>query len=219
MPAPVPRREIRYGRAAVIRTREDFRHYVEADRIALGLPRSAHTRMFNVVWRYQRCLRRLELRLNARANPLLVLAARLHHRRLGRQLGFTIPPNVFGPGLSIAHYGTIVVNPGARVGANCRLHVGVNIGTAAGERAAAPTIGDNCYIGPGAKLFGPIEIGPNTAIGANAVVDKSFPEGNGTLGGVPARKISDRGSSGLIIMGHDVGHSRPPTGHGEPTRR
>jgi serine O-acetyltransferase len=163
--------------------------------------------MFNVVWRYQRCLRQLEYRLNTRANPVSLAVAKLRHRRLGRLLGFSIPPNVFGPGLSIAHYGTIVVNPGARVGANCRLHVDVNIGTSAGEQTAAPTIGDDCYIGPGAKLFGPIEIGSGTAIGANAVVDRSFPEGNITLGGVPARQISSRGSEGFVIPGHTAASS------------
>jgi len=74
----------------------------------------------------------------------------------------------------------------------------VNIGTAAGQSEAAPTIGDNCYIGPGAKLFGPIEIGSNTAIGANAVVNRSFPDGHLTLGGIPAKQISSRGSEGLL---------------------
>jgi serine O-acetyltransferase len=188
----------------VISSRDDLRRYLEADRVALGAGRGAISRLFDVVWRYQRHLRHLEYRLNTNAGRASLLAARLLHRRLGRQLGFTIPPNVFGPGLSIAHYGTIVVNPGARVGANCRLHVGVNIGTAAGQQSAAPTIGDNCYIGPGAKLFGPIDIGPNTAIGANAVVDRSFPGGNITLGGVPAKQISERGSKGLVIIGHPV---------------
>jgi len=155
--------------------------------------------VFDIVWRYERALRRLEYRTNTHANPLALTIARLRHRRLGRLLGFSIPPNVFGPGLSIAHYGTIVVNPGAKVGANCRIHVDVNIGTAAGEQTAAPNIGDNCYIGPGAKLFGAIEIGPNTAIGANAVVSKSFPGGHMTLGGVPARQISDRGAEGYLL--------------------
>jgi serine O-acetyltransferase len=117
-------------------------------------------------------------------------------------LGFSIPINVFGPGLSIAHRGTIVVNHGARVGANCRLHVCVNIGTEAGKSNGAPEIGDNCYIGPGAKLFGPIRLGDNLAIGANAVVNASFPEGNMTIGGVPAKKISDKGSDGLLIVGY-----------------
>jgi serine O-acetyltransferase len=77
----------------------------------------------------------------------------------------------------------------------------VNIGTEAGKSASSPTIGDNCYIGPGAKIFGEIIIGANTVIGANAVVNKSFPEGNQTIAGIPARVISQKSSEGLLIKG------------------
>jgi serine O-acetyltransferase len=68
----------------------------------------------------------------------------------------------------------------------------VNIGTEAGSDDVAPTIGDNCYIAPGAKLFGAIVLGDNVVVGANAVVNRSYPEGNCTLGGVPARVISKK---------------------------
>jgi serine O-acetyltransferase len=118
------------------------------------------------------------------------------------RLGFSIPINVFGPGLSIAHRGTIVVNAGTRIGANCRLHVCVNIGAGAGSGGKAPTLGDNCYIAPGAKIFGDVVIGPNTAIGANAVVNKSFPQGGVTIGGVPAKVISNKSSQGLMTLGY-----------------
>lgn len=89
--------------------------------------------------------------------------------------------------MSIAHYGSIVVNSTAQIGNNCRIHSCVNIGVQK-DGSRAPIIGDNCYIGPGAKIFGDIVIGNNTTIGANAVVCKSF-EGNGTLVGVPAIQI------------------------------
>jgi len=119
-------------------------------------------------------------------------------------LGFTILPNVFGPGLSIGHRGTIVINPCAKIGANCRIHVCVSIGTEAGHTFKAPVIGDNVYIGPGAKLFGKIYIADGIAIGANSVVTKSFCEKNITIAGVPAKKISDKGSEGLIIKATDI---------------
>jgi serine O-acetyltransferase len=80
----------------------------------------------------------------------------------------------------------------------------VNIGTEAGKSKAAPTVGDNCYIGPGAKIFGEINIGPNTVIGANAVVNKSFPEGNQTIAGIPAKVISQKGSEDLLIRGFHI---------------
>ena len=49
------------------------------------------------------------------------------------------------------------------------------------------------YIGPGAKLYGKITIGNNVAIGANAVVNKSFGS-NITIAGIPAKIISNNGA-------------------------
>ena len=89
--------------------------------------------------------------------------------------------------------------PDSRIGANCRIHVDVVIGTRPGPDDLVPTLGDNCYIGPGAKIFGDIIIGPNTAIGANSVVNASFPEGFMTIAGAPARKVSDTPSTEFII--------------------
>ncbi len=106
---------------------------------------------------------------------------------------FSIPPNVFGKGLSIAHRGTIVVNGNTHVGDNCRIHVCVNIGTLPGCSNAAPTLGDNVYIGPGVKIYGKIKIGSGIMIGANAVVNKDFLEDNICIAGVPAKKISEKG--------------------------
>ena len=107
--------------------------------------------------------------------------------------GFSIPINVFGKGLSIAHIGTIVVNGSTHIGENCRIHACVNIGTVPGVNGVAPTIGNNVYIGPGAKIYGNIRIASGIMIGANAVVNKSFDEENICIAGVPARKISDLG--------------------------
>jgi serine O-acetyltransferase len=97
-----------------------------------------------------------------------------------------------------------VVNEYAKIGANCRIHVCVSIGTKAGYSDKAPTIGNNVYIGPGAKLFGPIYISDGIAIGANCVVNKSIYERNITIGGIPAKKISDKGSEGLIIKATEI---------------
>lgn len=109
------------------------------------------------------------------------------------KLGFSIPINVFGPGLSIAHYGTIVVSQYASVGSNCRLHVGVNIG-ANGGKNCAPTIGDNVYIGPGAILFGDITIADGAFIGANSTVNKSFEHANSVLAGTLAKVVKEYAS-------------------------
>ncbi len=47
---------------------------------------------------------------------------------MSMKLGFSIPLSVFGPGLSICHYGTIVVNGKGSVGANCRIQTDTLIG-------------------------------------------------------------------------------------------
>ena len=110
--------------------------------------------------------------------------------RLGLRLGFTIPENVFDIGLSLPHYGTIVVNANARVGKYCRLHVCTNIG-ASGGVGDAPVIGDYVYIAPGAKIYGAIKIADRIGIAANAAVHTSFLECDKLIGGVPAKVIGD----------------------------
>jgi len=109
-------------------------------------------------------------------------------------LGFDIPINTFGPGLKINHFGLIVVNGNARIGAFCDIHQGVNIGQHGINIDDVPTIGDNVWIGPGAKIFGKITIASRCAIGANAVVNRSFNEENISIAGIPAKKISDTGN-------------------------
>lgn len=81
----------------------------------------------------------------------------------------------------------IVVNGAARIGANCRIHVCVNIGTSKDHSVDAPHIGNNVYIGPGAKIFGPIEIADDCVIGANAVVNKSCHIEGAKILGVPGK--------------------------------
>jgi serine O-acetyltransferase len=60
-----------------------------------------------------------------------------------------------------------------------------------------PVIGDNVYIGPGAKIIGRVNMGSGVAIGANAVVTKDVPD-NAVVVGVPAKVISYNGSKGYI---------------------
>ena len=97
--------------------------------------------------------------------------------------------NTCGPGLSLPHRGTIVINGAAKIGANCRIHVDVNIGTAKGFNDRAPIIGNNVYIAPGVKIYGSIEIADGCTLGANAVVNKTCLIKNAILVGCPARII------------------------------
>lgn len=173
----------------------DYINYLEEDKKALKIKRSKPRFLRDRIWRYQRLLRKVEYYHNCRGGILSKIyyqILRYQERKLAERLGYSIPINVFGPGLSIAHQGTIVVNAQAKVGSGCRLHVCVNIG---GRNDEAPEIGNNVYIGPGVKIFGSINISDNIAIGANAVVNKSFNEPGITIGGIPAKKISNTGSS------------------------
>jgi serine O-acetyltransferase len=187
-----------------ITSKRDLRTFLEADLRSLGVSNRHKWLMLNEIVTFQVRLRRLEYAINCSKNPVTKLWRRLLYRRISIKLGISISPNTIGPGLSIAHRGTIVVNGGARIGANCRMHTGVNIGTAAGKDDAAPAIGDNCYIGPGAKIFGSIEIASNSVIGANAVVNKSFTEEGQTIAGVPAKVISNKSSKGYLIEGYEI---------------
>lgn len=191
----------------MIRSKQDYQYYLEADRIALGRNRKKPTLFFDEVWVFQRLLRKVEYYKNCKTSSFYrpyYYYLYLKFYLLSLFLSFHIKPNVFGPGLSISHPGTIVVNGNAKVGANCRIHVCTVIGTRAGHDDLTPKIGNNVYIGPGAKIFGDIEIADGIAIGANSVVNKSFTEPNIAIAGIPARKINDRGSEQLVMRATEV---------------
>ena len=182
----------------MITSKKDLNYYLLQDAIALRCSRKSPKLFGDEIWKYQIILRKAEYYSNLFHNSKKHLLLhyiwykfKLHKHSV--KLGFTIPINAFGPGLSIAHYGTIVVSSAAKVGKNCRIHEGVNIGATNGS-ASAPQIGDNVFIGTGAKIIGDISIANDVAIGANAVVVKSITESGVTYGGVPAKKISSNNS-------------------------
>ena len=108
------------------------------------------------------------------------------------------PETEIGEGLYIGHWGGIVVNPLVKIGKNCNLSQGVTIGQLnRGIKKGVPVIGNNVYIGPGAKVIGNIKIGDNVAIGANSVVVDDVPN-NSVVIGVPAKIVSQKGSTGYI---------------------
>lgn len=111
-----------------------------------------------------------------------------------------------GPGLFIGHFGGIVVHAEAVIGRNCNLSHDVTLAmTNRGPRKGSPQLGDNVYVGPGAKILGKIRIGNNVAVGANCVVTKDVPD-NAVVVGIPGRVISFAGSEGYINRtGYDVG--------------
>lgn len=195
----------------MIGSREDYNFYLEADRVALKIEGTWRDLLINEVWRFQRLLRKLEYYTNCKRSTIwrpYIYYLTVRHILLGRRLGFHIPPNVFGPGLSIAHVGTLIVNRNVRVGENCRIHNCVHLATQCGSDDACPVIGDNVFIGPGVVVFGDIRLADGIAIGANSVVNISFLEENITLAGAPARKVSNKGFDRCYIRATDVVRDR-----------
>lgn len=94
----------------------------------------------------------------------------------------------FGPGLVLIHATGVVINGGVTGGCNVYIEHQVTIGA---ERRATPMIGNDVFIGAGAKILGAVRIGDGARIGANAVVVDDVPS-HCTVVGIPARIVRRR---------------------------
>lgn len=182
----------------MIQTRQDLRNYLITD--AEHFHSQTHNfidrlkwNLFSepgsdneYIWKYIKALRYLEYYTNNGIRWGMMFYGR-KLKRLAYKTGFQIPPNVCGPGLTIYHYGTIIINDKTRIGKNAILYPGVLIGHKVPGKPA-PTIGDNVFIGSGAKIIGNVHIGNNVTIAPNAVVVKDVPD-NSVVGGVPANVL------------------------------
>lgn len=181
-------------------TRHALKDYLRKDKWALGKSSAKWPNIFrDDIWIYEILLRYREYFSNiSKRHPhniyykLMKALFTLMHYRKGVNLGFSIPINVFGPGLSIQHIGSIVVNANVKVGSFCRIHEGTTIGATNGTKDCKK-IGDYCFIATGAKIIGGGKIGNRVAIGANAVVLGDV-EDNVTVAGIPAKIVSRKGS-------------------------
>jgi len=91
-----------------------------------------------------------------------------------------------GAGCLLGHGGGgVVIHAEVIIGNNVLICQQVTIG-GTGLNPRVPIIGDDVYIGAGAKVLGPVVVGNNSVIGANAVVVKSVPD-RCIVAGVPAR--------------------------------
>ena len=91
----------------------------------------------------------------------------------------------FGPGFVLIHPIGVVINSSVRGGSNLWIESSVVIGD---NHGLSPQLGDDVFIGSGAKIIGGLDIGNGARIGANAVVLADVPAGT-TVVGVPARPI------------------------------
>lgn len=183
----------------MISSKSELELFLESDRKALGIKKGGIVQSFievffpDEIWKFEKILRYTEYYHNVKSvqkwwYQLPYYIYRIKLRRQSIKLGFSIPINVCGKGLSIAHYGSIVISANAHIGDFCRIHTNVNIGASAGK-LMAPSIGNNVYIGPWAILFGEITITDNVTIGANATVNTSCIEQHSVLAGTPAKIV------------------------------
>jgi serine O-acetyltransferase len=94
----------------------------------------------------------------------------------------------FGSAFVLIHATGVVINGRVRGGEHVYLEHQVTIGA---ERQQSPILGDHVFIGAGAKLLGPVTVGSDCRIGANAVVVHDIPAGS-TAVGIPAKVVRQR---------------------------
>lgn len=188
----------------MIKTKEELNYYLECDRVAMARKSNRPKLFGDEVWKFERVMRRLDYAVENHKIYSCIL--RLRYHQLGLKLGFQIPYNICGPGLALWHSGPIIIAMNAKIGKNCCILPCVNIGSNGGSSDAAE-IGDNVYIAPGVKIIGKVRIGDNAAIGANAVVIHDVEKGV-TVGGIPAKQISNNDSSSNIIKATEIVDAR-----------
>ena len=170
----------------MIKNRSDYKEYLSQE-----LSCTLKGRIFyNPQDKFIKSLRKVEYHYNSKGlwHKIMLLVAYFRYRKWSMKSGISISKNCFEKGLSLPHFGSIVVSAACKAGKNCRIQNNVNIGASMGGQKA-PKIGNNVYIGPGAKIFGKIQVADGTQIGANAVVNKDFLEVNRTIVGVPAHYV------------------------------
>ncbi|AND17503.1 serine O-acetyltransferase EpsC [Rathayibacter tritici] len=124
----------------------------------------------------------------------LRLPARLLSQAARAATGVEIHPGAtIGRRLFIDHGMGVVIGETARIGEDCMLYHGVTLGGKSARRERRhPTLGDRVVVGAGAVVLGPVMLGSDVSVGANAVVVKDAPDG-AILVGIPARDLRAQG--------------------------
>ena len=126
--------------------------------------------------------------------------AKWQYRRACIDFGVWIPYSTkIDAGFHIAHAACIFINEHSEIGRNCTISQGVTLGFKPGPNGGAPILGEEVYVGPGAKIIGPVHVGNRVVVGANAVVTKDFPD-DVIVAGVPAEAIGIAGNVEYIAF-------------------
>ena len=117
--------------------------------------------------------------------------------------GIEIHPKAnIGKNLFIDHGMGVVIGETSEIGDNVTIYHMVTLGgispsVNSNEQRNIkrhPTLKDNVVVGSGAQILGPVTVGKNAKIGANAVVTKDVPE-NAVMVGIPAKNVGETSSS------------------------
>ncbi len=175
----------------MIKNKNDYKRYIklEEDNYKESYPNL--TTELKRIMKFQKLYRKLEYYTNCHKNNLITKYLQHKYDKLSIKYGFHIPINTIEEGLCIIHTGPIYINNNVKIGKNLRIHPMTTIGKTIGTDHSSPILGNNIWIGPGARLYGNITIGNNTVIGANSTVGKSF-KGNCTIAGSPAKTINNK---------------------------
>lgn len=188
----------------MIRTRKELKDCLKADSANYkncigirGLPVSLISSPVSdqkYIWKYIKAMRYAEYYINKYNSYRTPFALYYLHklRKYGRITGFQIHPGTIGPGLTIWHWGPIIIGGKSKLGSNCILRPPILLGHKTSD-APAPVVGDDVEINSGAKLIGAITIGDDVIIGANAVVTQDIPSHSIAVG-IPAKVIKTRNS-------------------------
>jgi len=104
------------------------------------------------------------------------------------------PGATIGPGFFVDHGMGVVIGETTEIGRNCVLFHNVTLGgTGKHGGKRHPTLGDNVFVGTGAILLGPINVGDNVKIGANSFIVMHDVPSDTTVAGVPARIVVRNG--------------------------
>ena len=178
-----------------IKTRAQLKDWLDYEMAGYGGAKLSDVLMLTegaILRRHQQFLRKGEYHDNV-GHKLRSVYYRLRVKLIQNRHCLHSARNCCGRGLHIMHLGPILMNGHITVGENCSIHINTSI-VAGGRDNGVPTLGDDIIIGVGAVILGGIELADGIAIGANSVVNKSFPEPDITIAGMPARKISEHGS-------------------------
>ncbi len=125
-----------------------------------------------------------------------------------------------GPGFIILHPGAIYVHPQVVIEANVTINSQVIIGAIRLGDTRYPVICNDCSIGCGAKVLGPVRVNHHTAVGANAVVLSDTPSFS-VVGGIPAKvlKVTRQRSRSNRSGSGGSGSREGGSGNRRPRRR